>query len=441
MKKFLVITLAAALCLALALPAMAKVTAGGRVDLDWSYLSQNTERASTWSSPFGIPAFGVPQGSTATTNGFDNMNFVTPSTLNRLNLVYTSDDGAIKGMVEVRGGGGLESTTTGFIYAWIQWQITPNNSITFGRQTTNFARFIPNQWVGTHETTILGVGFGNVNHTTARTGVKGYHKFSDMIGLVWGLYDPHVEGPNKGLIQGAADYSFSTTTGTIVGPTGASAFNLPGKVPGQKVSADNTFPRIDVALPIRFPWGVIEPSATYSQMNFENVAAGSDDSFDIYGLSIGGRLNFGMIYFGGEFTIGQNLGGGSYRGAEGGPPVTYVSGTTVKIADTDVTAWFADVGFKFGPNKINFMYGQISYENEADPAIPKGTDVRELDYSNSFYGISWLIGVAKGFTINPELMFYNFGDSEYMGALGHNSCDRLDMGTEMLIGVQFMLVF
>jgi hypothetical protein len=422
MKKFLVITLAAALCLALALPAMAKVTAGGRVDLDWSYLSQNDARASTFSVPinFAYPqlvtsgiAHGVPQGSIPTSNGFDNMNFVAPPTLNRVNLAYASDDGALKGFLEIRGGsaGTAEATTTGFIYAWIEWQITPNNSITFGRQTTNFARFIPNQWVGTTVTTILGVGFGNVNHTTQRTGIKGYWRMSDMVGLVWGLWTADVSDKSTGLVIA------TTVTGL-----------------GIQRHTENSLPRIDLALPIRFPWGRIEPSFTYAHANYDQVSTG-DDGYDMYGFSLGGEGSFGMFSFVAEITYGQNLGGGSYRGAEGDVPVAYVTSTGApQIADGSSLAWFVDVGFKFGPSKIDGMYGQITYDNDDGPGTTS-LPTQIYKYTQSFYGVSWAIGVAKGFTIRPELMFYDYDSSaNFFG-------QTIDRGKEWLLGLQFMLVF
>jgi hypothetical protein len=400
MKKFFVITLAAALCLALALPAMAKVTVGGRATLDWSYLSEDDVRAS------GV----VLPGGTPTSNGFDDMNFDIPSTLNRFNMKYTSDDGALSAFVEIRGGGGAEATTTGFIYSWIQWQITPNNSITFGRQTTNFARFIPNQWVGTHQTTILGVGFGNINHTTQRTGIKGYWRISDMFGLVWGLYEAGVVGPNVGLVV-------VTAAGT----------------PSALGNPENKLPRLDLALPIRFPWGRIEPSFSVAKAEYDEVPAG-DDSYTMYGLSLGAEGSFGMFSFVAEVTWGQNLGGGSYRGGEVSVPVLYPDPTTGqgKIADAETVAWFIDVGFKFGPSKVDIMYGQQDNKNDEGPAsVPTLYDITQ-----KFYGISWAIGVAKGFTIRPELMFYDFDNSATIA-----NVDGVQFGKEWLLGLQFMLVF
>ncbi len=408
MKKFLIIGLAAALCLALAMPAMAKVTVGGRATLEWSYNSIDEELASG----------GVAAGSTTTSNGFDEMNFVVPFTLNRLNAAYASDDGAIKGFIELRGGGlGQTVPPTGslnayFVYAWIQWQVTPTHDITFGRQTSNFARGIPNQWVGTHVTTILGVGFGNVNHTTERTGIKGYWKISDMFGLVWGLYDNKVWFPNAG----------------AVGAPSSSA------APGSLASLENTLPRVDLALPIRFPWGKIEPSFTWSKFEYDQAGPG-DDGYDIYGLALEFDGSFGMFSVGAEFTWGKNLGGGSYRGAEGARPVFYFANGAWSVEDADVLAWYIDAGFKFGPNKINVMYGQIDYENEGNPAVAFPTDSLEYEYTQTFYGISWAIGVAKGFTIRPELMFYDYDDGARIGG------SNVNRGKEWLLGLQFMLVF
>jgi len=51
------------------------------------------------------------------------------------------------------------------------------------------------------------------------------------------------------------------------------------------------------------------------------------------------------------------------------------------------------------------------------------------------YGISWPISVAKGFTIRPELMFYDYDDSAQIEG------SQFDRGSEWVLGVQAMLVF
>jgi hypothetical protein len=408
MKKSLIGMLAALFCLTFTLPAMAKVTVGGRIGLDWTYIDKNAERASG----------GVPVGSKPSSNGFKDMNFVVPTTLNRLNAKYTSDEGALTAFIEYRGGGPDDSSsTTGVLnYSYFTWQITPTNQITFGKQTTNFARFVPRQWVGTHVGTILGVGFGDVHHGTARTGIKGYWRMSDMFGLVWGLYDADVVAPSAGI-------ALATTSSAIT-----AAFATP---------QENQLPRIDLALPIRFPWGRIEPSVTWSTAAYDQFPPGAEDSYDMYGFSLGGEGDWGMFRAIAEITWGRNLGGGSYRGAEGARPIAYVDTSgNIRIADADVLAYFLDVGFRFGPNQIDLYYISIKYENDGDPSVPQTSDSAQYNFTQFMYGISWRIGVGggdhwKGFTIRPELNFYDFDSSAQV------SGTTIDRGKEWLRSSQW----
>jgi hypothetical protein len=404
--------LTAVFCLALELPAMAKVTGGGKITLDWTYINKNAERASG----------GVPVGSKPSSNGFKDMNFVVPRPWSRLDFRYTSDDEVLSARIEFRGGGPDDASTTlgGLNYLFMAWQITPNNLITFGTQTSAFARFIPRQFVGTHVGTTMGVGFGDVHHGTTRTGIKGYWRMSDMFGLVWGLYDADVVPPSRGI-------ALATTSAAV---TAAFA-----------TAQENKLPRIDLALPIRFSWGRIEPSVTWSQARYDQFPPGAEDSYDMYGFCIGGQGDWGMFRAIAEFTWGRNLGGGSYRGAEGARPIAYLDTSgNIRIADADVFGYLVDVGFRFGPNLIDLYYMSIKYENDGDPSVPQTSDSAQYNFTQFMYGISWRISLAggtwrKGLIIRPELNFFDFDSSAQV------SGTTVDRGKEWLLGVQFMFTF
>jgi hypothetical protein len=407
MKKLIVVVFAAFLYLAFTLPAMAKVTVGGRAALDWIYLNVNDAAAS-------FP-FGVPVGSTSTRDDFRDMQFTVPFTLNRLNARYSSDDGAIGAFVEWRGGGLDDSSTTfGMLwYSYFHWQITDNNRITFGKQSTAFARFTPQQWVGTQVGSVVCVPFGNVHHATPRSGIKGYWEMSDMVGLVWGLFDAEVVLPSPGIVPAT-----------------------PVLFPTFGVAPENKLPRIDLALPIRFDWGRIEPSVTWSTATYDQFPPGAEDSYDMYGLSLGAFGTFGMFSLTGEVTWGKNLGGGSYRGAEGAVPIAYLdSNGNIRIADAEVFAYFLDVAFKFGRNKIDLYYASIKYQNDGDPALPQPSDFAQYNRTLYMYGISLAIGVAKGFTIRPEFNFYDLDSSAQVRST------TVDFGQVWLLGLQFELMF
>ena len=156
----------------------------------------------------------------------------------------------------------------------------------------------------------------------------------------------------------------------------------------------------------------------------------------MYGLSLGGTGSWGMFSATAEVTWGRNLGGGSYRGAESARPIAYLDTSgNIKIADADSLSYLIDVGFKFGPNKIDLYYESMKSENDGDPAVPQTSDSAQYDITRTMYGISWGIGVAKGFTIRPELNFYDFDSSAQL--LG----TTIDRGKEWLLGLQFQLVF
>ena len=171
-------------------------------------------------------------------------------------------------------------------------------------------------------------------------------------------------------------------------------------------------------------------------MEYDQVPVG-DDSYTMWGLSLGGTGSWGMFSLTGEITWGQNLGGGSYRGGEGAFPILYPDPSTGNgvIADGEVIAWFIDVGFKFGPSKVNVMYGMESYENDEGPTSGSIVLPTLYKYDKTFYGVSWAIGVAKGFSIRPELMFYDYDkDAQVLGS-------TFNMGKEWLLGIQFQLIF
>jgi hypothetical protein len=101
----------------------------------------------------------------------------------------------------------------------------------------------------------------------------------------------------------------------------------------------------------------------------------------MYGFCIGGQGDWGMFRAIAEFTWGRNLGGGSYRGAEGARPIAYLDTSgNIRIADADVFAYLVDVGFEFGPNRIDLYYMSIKYENDGDPSVPQTSDSAQYNF-------------------------------------------------------------
>jgi opacity protein-like surface antigen len=414
MKKLLIIALAAVLCLAFTLPAAAKIRIGGRITTDFSWSQENEERT----------AGSVEKGTNNPVSKQSETVFSMPRTMNRLNARYSNDDESLIGVIELRGGadGDDDLSDSGhWNYAYVMWRINPMWRLQIGQQAQTFGIYAggpPGTGWQRYKRSL--VGFGNVHGGSTRTAFKVLAQFSDMIRMEFQLLDPDGED---------VDLAIPADPG-VVGFTGANA------------REENQIPRIDISLPITLPNFKIEPSFTWLKQEYDQVAPGNDDSFDIWGLCVGFRGGFGPLALAGEVTFGDNLGAGNYNNGtiNPGQPTTYLDNNALtRIADSEVLAFWFDVGYKFGPASIHGAFGWNRVQNDGDPSIPKENgDAAEIDRTNLAYGIYVPINVAKGWTITPEYVIYDYGTDEFdQNANGLNE----DFGKQSVLGVRFMLRF
>ena len=448
MKKFFIVAIVALVCLGLTLPAVAKIKVGGMITQDVMYFSQNDSRARSQAGvaagPGAFPAnSGVPKSPVAFFNpdsSFSVVDFRLPQPFNRINVAYSNDDNTIRGFVEIRGGTNAGPTQdmqnalgngSAFVwnYAYIDWVLSPNDFIRFGRQTQAFAIRAPSQMVGSSRGHVVGNQFGNLHGGTTRDGVRWYHTFTDTVKMEIALYDPDNDAGGPRANEAIGAFSPEVVSGSTA-----------------TIFEENVLPRIDVTVPLNFGSFRLWPSFTYLQQKYDQVAIGAEDSVDIWGFALGAQAKFGPLTFNAEFGFGENLGVGNYVGAAFATPAGWNSNAAVAgagndaINDAKVTAWWLDVGWKIGPATIHGIVGSSTYKREDDPTtgvtaagLAMGTN---LDQTTWMYGISVPISVAKGFTIRPEMMGYDLDTGATVG----NVTER-DMGKEYIIGVQFMLVF
>jgi hypothetical protein len=324
----------------------------------------------------------------------------------------------IGGFIELRGGGPRATNNAIWNYGWIDWRFNPNVYLRIGRQTQAFAIMAPQVNLGFYAdggAHLVGLGTGNIHGGSARDSVRLYWKFNDMVRMELQAMDPDSD------------------------PTGASVVTVQNPVaPGVTVTAveENAIPRFDLALPITVGNFVIEPSFTWSQQKFDGVEATDDDSFDALAACVGIKAGFGPVVLGGEFTYGKNLGGANYVGSANWTPTAYDSDADAdldKIEDTTGYAWWFHLGFKLGPATI---YGIVGNNNTDNDGSPVAGDAAEFDISSWMYGVSVPISVAKGFSIRPEFMYYDYDSSAQVAGVS-----GVDRGNEWLLGLQFNLAF
>ena len=417
MKKLFIIGLAAIFCLALAPAAMAKVTMGGMITTDIYYMDQSGE----------LSARGVVQNAINTNNGVDELQINIPQANNRVIVRYKNDDNTLTGYIEMRGGavgGNGGGNTIDYKYAWLDYKVNDSLHFRFGRQPQAFAVFTPFAAnMGWNDGFTLLANFGNVQVTDGDS-LKMYYKFNDTVRLEVQIEDP-------GQDNGEAPIGFGASDAT-----------------GAVNREESNLPRFDIALPMTFGKFKLEPAFMWLQQDYDQVAAGAEDSVDIWGLSVGASMGFGPVSFWAEVIYGENLGDDTLSGAGGTPAFPYGAfaamgrpvdsngdGIVAEIEDSTFFGGWIQMGINFGPATLLTAIGFESIENDGTSLMAANDDM-EVDRMG--IAVSLPIKVAKNFTIQPAVIYHDYDDSAKDGV---NNPLTVDLGDEVLIGVQFSLKF
>jgi len=414
MKKF-VLYAAAVLCsLAIAAPVLADVTVGGRIGMDAYYLQSSKEKMAG-----GLPKVN-PTAKQQAYDSWDTLRMNMPQSYNRLWTQYWSDDKTIGGYIELRGGGsrgntGIGESSFSWDKAWIDWKLTPQFALRIGRQPTLFSWMTQDMCLGSVDGDWVNVQtFGDMYNNTSREGIDAIVKFNDNVSMELAIFDPN-----------------TLTTGQTVTIPQIAAL-------GGNAVESNVMPRIDIAFPIKVANFQIIPSGTFLKKSYDQVAAGNDDSLTCWGVALDISAAFGPLTVMAEYNHGQNLYTKSYKGASTyAAATTYTSGGLTKISDADLDGGVIKLSYKVGSAAIEGAFGIEKTSNDGDPNIWK--DAKEWDVKRTFYGFQVPISVSKVFTITPAVYFIDYDGSAFYGPT--STAGDTDLGTDTVVGVQFLLIF
>jgi len=442
MKKLFVGILAAICCCAFMAPAFAEVKVEGMIQTDAYWYNMSKEMAQVNASAAANRSPGntttqrgfIKDGRTYTAEDWNTTRINMPQPTNRISVRYTGEDKVVNGFIQIRAGGsranalaeggplnyGVSSESAlSWEYAQIDWHVNPNLFFRFGRQDATFANaYAAWQGLGQTDLHIIGLNYGNVTAQT-RDAIRAFIKFNDNVRMEIQLLDPNTEGATAGLV--GTEFTLRTSrTG------GAAALEA------------NVMPRFDISLPIKVANFTIEPGFTYLKQEYDQVLAGDDDGYTIWGLTLGASAAWGPFSLMGEFTYGENLGpNSSHWGANPGSPVLWTnSAGNILIESGESTCWFIQAQFDFGPFAIQGIYGMGQYKNDGSPTA---RDASEYDITMRMYGLNFPIKVTKTFTITPSIYYYDNDDGAFIGSI--STAANIDRGSEMIIGAAFNLVF
>jgi hypothetical protein len=405
MKKLFVVGMAALLLVAFSVPAMAEVKIGGIIFTDFYYLNRDKDNL-----------FNPQKGQ----NSYSNTAIQIPN-ITRLYGRWTNEDNV--GMYIEFGLGQGAGSLTGSLsddgnsavvrhaYGW--WDVSPMFQILAGHSTSPFSPLNPNQLLGTRSGSlnVIGVGYGDY-YAGRFVQVRGTFKFSKAIKLEIALVDPN---------------------GVMSGPFGD---DYPSPY-----SAQNTLiPRVDISLPLYLGPVHLYPGFLWQRRGVDGATFGGttvDDNITTWIGTLGGKFGMGPFALSAEFNYGENW--GNTRGLAGISGPARLANATLKadnnINNAETYSFWVDLSYKFGPIAPSLIYGQMKSKSLGPFVGYSGSQYAESKSMSQMWGVSVPITLAKGFTLRPELMWYDDGDLKVEG-----QPDK-DLGKYSILGVQFQITF
>jgi len=404
MKKLLVLAFAALLLIAYSVPVMAEVKIGGIIFTDFYYLNRDKENAKL---------YGQGDGRTSYTNTMIEVPSIT-----RLYARWTNEDNV--GMyIEFGLVGANGSTAVSVRHAYGWWDVSPMFQLMAGHSTTPFSPLNPSQLLGTQDGSlnIIGVGYGEY-YSGRFPQIRGTFNFGKAFQLAVALVDEN----------GGARF-----TDQIPPPATAADFQN-----------NSVLPRLDIGANIEAGPVSIKPSVLFQRKSVDNIATpGSPasqlgDSVNTWAGSLGIKFGMGPFMAEAEGNYGQNL-GNSFGLIGTSPSATHAGITTYRantssnymLDDTTTFGYWLDLAYKFGPVTPHFIFGQQQSSGDNNP----------MSYRTTMIGVSVPIQLAKGFSVRPELMWYDDGDSNTTYNSTTATQGKENDGSYAVYGVQFQITF
>jgi len=398
MKKLFVLGIAALLLAAFSVPVMAEVKIGGIIFTDFYYIQRNKQSGAIYEGTKG-------------TESYSNTRIDLP-VITRLYGRWTNEDNV--GMyIEfgIGGAGGSTSVVLRHAYGW--WDVNSQFQIMAGHSTTPFSPLNPSQLLGTNDNSlnIIGAGYGEF-YSGRFPQVRVTFNMNKMFGIALAAVDPN---------------------------GGARFIDASGTIDPQDYTTNTKVPRFDLGAHINVGPVVIYPSVLWQQRTFDKqVTSTIDDSVSTYAGSLGVKFGMGPVMLSAEGQYGKNW--GNTRGLIGANPTAANSGiqayrptltSDYRLDDTTNWGYWIDLAFKFGPVTPHLIFGQLSAAGDDSP----------MDYKSMMWGISCPIQLAKGFSVRPELMWYDDGDDNTAWNNGTATQSKVDSGSYQVFGVQFQITF
>lgn len=398
MKKLFIAIVAVAALVAFAVPAMAAGSIHVRALLDFGYKSTNGDRTVSGDTITGA--------------------FVQVPGHSYLRGLWMSDDKKVGAHAEL----GLNSaafngtgSTLRYLYGWYK---VGNCKLVAGHTDSTFgslAYHMP-QYVGFGDMKLLLIDWGFV-YSGRRPTVR-FEWNSGAFG-----FSASLSAPNAAMVSVSA-----IPTGLNDVAVNAAGQIVPGPAQTQPVQADlyTIFPMVDLVVSFKAGGFMTSPGLRWSTLKAKYAAGAPNypDTVTSWMLQLPVKFTSGAFTVLGQFFYGQNT---SYITAAlaGASSVAGLNASRTDVQNTTTYGGSLGGTFKTGALKVMAGIGYVRDTNDLWDAAANDYTSRMALFLGARYSIT------KNFYINPELSYWNYGDSTAGTSLG----------TEWLLGVQFGFIF
>ncbi|MBW2608824.1 MAG: hypothetical protein JRC68_00570 [Deltaproteobacteria bacterium] len=425
MKKFGIIILAAVFCMALAMPAMAKVRVGGAVSYGWGYGNYDQDHMRNYAGgAFADEKTNIDMSVTIGTRLFASWINSKKTLGGEIAFNLVGENSAASGLTE-----GLR---TRFAYAW--WQINPKVKLTVGQQWVMYSWLTAPQNNGVGFTgSSENAGYGNVGNDR-EPGIRLDVKFTDSMTVSLGAFAPSSGiARNQGSWNTADDETTSPRWEIMV--TG-------------KLGPFTFYPS--------YMFGKIAYEADLSDTMTQQLA---DNDLSYWGFSLPVKASFGPFDFSGEYNTGENLGnsslwgswpnvGGGVPGVVGRPLAEFGldgSGTGRRMFyDAEYDGWWVQAKYKaFKKMSIQFIYGEEEVEMDRFGLAADWKADRDM------WMIQFPITLQPFFFLTPYYGKFDLGSLDFNAATGAGTAipagfsllDGEPLGEVTVYGAGFWIMF
>ncbi|MFZ7112318.1 MAG: porin [Desulfatiglandales bacterium] len=267
--------------------------------------------------------------------------------------------------------------------------------------------------------------FGKGELLIGQAYVPCYAKISNVSlegGTIATQYGDFVSTSRTPMMQLSFPFSVGTLKMAALKPSDKGADTV---VKGTR-DTDITLPKFEASFDFKFGPASMMVFGGYNTTDEVDTSTDREYSIDSHVIGLNARVNLGPAYLKGIIYTAQNQ--KNYGTEKDWVWNAYYDAASDSITDIDAMGWFLVAGCKVSDMlSVEAGYGQRKLKRER-PGFDKDED------KNAMFYINMPITVAKGFTITPEIEYYDEKDQKIAGV-------SKDQGNTTYYGVYWRIDF